>query len=240
MTKKRFILLGWRVALLLWITLTLWPVTYGITRLLQAVLLVGLWIGMIVIWWHKRWVGWSLLSSIGLCAVFLLLPGREFASAQLRVRYVKELQSYSGVRYVWGGENCFGIDCSGLVRRAAFQTLWKQSLLTLNPGLSREAIEFWWHDASARALAGEHRNQTMRLLESSSIIDLDSSRLLPGDLAVTSDGVHVLAYLGGGEWIEADPDVGRVVSIQAGKGSSDANSWLRVPVTILRWRFLAD
>ena len=141
---------------------------------------------------------------------------------------------------MWGGENGLGIDCSGLVRRALVLALWQEGLWSFNPRLAREAIVLWWHDASARELAGDYRGQTRFLFASSSIMDLDSARLMPGDLAVTSDGVHVLAYLEGGQWIEADPGLGRVVTLHADNKAHDVNTWLKEPVNIVRWRRLTD
>ncbi len=58
-----------------------------------------------------------------------------------------------------------------------------------------------------------------------------------GDLAVTDSGVHVLVYVGNGEWIEANPDDGRAV-VNKAEGSSRA--YFSTPVTILRWWILRD
>lgn len=69
-----------------------------------------------------------------------------------------------------------------------------------------------------------------------SIILLLSLFLLPGDLAVTSDGVHIMAYLGNEQWFEADPAFGEVVILR--KGESD--QWLQTSVELLRWRCLGN
>ena len=56
-------------------------------------------------------------------------------------------------------------------------------------------------------------------------------------MAVTSNGVHVLAYVGDSTWIEADPSalVGyKVVQIKA----PTSNAWFNTPVHIVRWRRL--
>ena len=37
---------------------------------------------------------------------------------------------------------------------------------------------------------------------------------MPGDIAVTASGVHVLACLGASEWIEADPNLKKVLIVQ--------------------------
>ena len=128
--------------------------------------------------------------------------------------------------------------CSGLVRRAWIHTLWKEGVLTANPRLIREAASLWWNDASARALASHHRQQTRFVAEVEALAPSKTSRFLPGDLAVTMDGVHVLAYLGDDKWIEADPDLGRVVLLPISTPSADSNVWLKVPVRVVRWTLL--
>lgn len=60
--------------------------------------------------------------------------------------------------------------------------------------------------------------------------------LVPGDLAVTNNGVHILAYIGDGQWIQADPSIGKVATLS---GRNDDNTWFRVPVTTHRWQMLA-
>ena len=105
----------------------------------------------------------------------------------------------------------------------------------MNPRLTRFALSLWWHDASAEALGQEYRQQTKYLFATSSINELDQNKVMPGDIAVTASGVHVLACLGGGEWIEADPHFGKVVII---KLPAEKNPWFQEPVKILRWREL--
>ena len=58
-----------------------------------------------------------------------------------------------------------------------------------------------------------------------------------GDLAVTSDGIQVLAYVGSQRWIEADPDEMKVITVRA---PAMAFRWFNVPVDIVRWRQLED
>ncbi len=66
---------------------------------------------------------------------------------------------------------------------------------------------------------------------------LQLDQLAPGDIAVTPDGVHVLAYLGDGEWMEADPGLGKVIRARV---PADDNPWFKAPVQVLRWRELED
>jgi hypothetical protein len=228
----------WRICLLAWLTLTLWPVAYGVTRLLQVLLFAIVWAGALAFWWRHRWLRLSLLLPVGVVLGFGLLPGRRADPDALRLRYVAGLRTFEGVRYVWGGENGMGIDCSGLVRRAWFNALWREAFASANPGLLREAARIWWNDSSARALAAGHQRRTFAVREFDSIASRQPAEFLPGDLAVTADGVHVLASLGEGLWIEADPGLKKVVVLpQPGEGG--VNIWLNVPVTMVRWSLLS-
>jgi cell wall-associated NlpC family hydrolase len=61
----------------------------------------------------------------------------------------------------------------------------------------------------------------------------DAQDLRPGDLAVTTSGSHVLAYLGQNQWIEADPDIMRVHIVDL-KTSPIAGQ----EVLLVTWRWL--
>jgi hypothetical protein len=174
--------------------------------------------------------------GIGIPVAALALPGRPFSRAALRKSSVDVLRSFEGTRYVWGGEARLGIDCSGLVRQALIRASLKQGLASLNGDLVRGAAKLWWFDSSARALRDGYRGETIRLLKASSVNAAPIEQLLAGDFAVTSDGIHVLAYLGGHRWIEADPEIGRVVTVE----TPNSYPWFAVPVHIVRWRALTD
>lgn len=173
------------------------------------------------------------LLSLGILIVgFLLFLGRNSDTQHLRNAYLRSLQTYKGTRYIWGGENKLGIDCSGLVRAGLIKANVEQGLLSLNPKLARFGLSLWWHDCSAKALGEEYRGLTRRITSSPSINLLDNSQIQPGDIAVTTSGVHVLAFLGNDEWIEADPDLKKVVIV---KTPSKDNPWFDEPVQIMRW-----
>lgn len=226
----------WSAALAFLIALTLFPVSYRITRLVTVVLSCILWFGLIALVWQRPLLRFLLLAITALTATFLALPSRGIPSAAaLRADYIAGLQRYDGVTYYWGGESSLGIDCSGLIRRGLIDALLRRGVRTLDPGLVREAIGLWWNDCTASALGEQHRGLTVRLLDTPSVNELDHSRVLPGDLAVTHNGVHIMAYLGERRWIEADPMAGKVITLAA---PTHDNEWFRTPMTIVRWRIL--
>lgn len=104
----------------------------------------------------------------------------------------------------------------------------------MNPGLIREAFLIWWFDASAKELGNGYSQRTHRILDAPTVRAIDQVQLQPGDLAVVSQGVHVLAYLGNGQWIEADPGVRRVIELSV----KDKNAWLDTRPVVVRWTAL--
>lgn len=141
--------------------------------------------------------------------LFIALPGRRVRDTEaLRGIYVSKLKSYDGTRYVWGGENHLGIDCSGLVRIGLADALFEYGLRHLDPSALRSGFHLWWRDSNAVDL-GRPASVLTTLLGDGALTTLSAGRnQLAGDLAVTQAGSHVLACLGGGVWIEAEPGVG--------------------------------
>lgn len=178
----------------------------------------------------------ALLAPITLAAVCLLLPSREASPTTLRADYVTMLKAYGHARYVWGGESPLGIDCSGLVRKGM---VWGQiinGIRTFNGGPIRDGVWLWWTDFTAKALQDGYRNLAVPLFKSESVNKADQNSLAEGDLAVTSDGIHVMVYIGDRTWMEADPDLKRVVQ----QTVPAQNRWFRVPVTLMRWQVLRE
>ena len=64
---------------------------------------------------------------------------------------------------------------------------------------------------------------------------MDCTKLIPGDLAVTQNGIHVLVYLGKSCWIQAAPETGCVKIFIIGR---DKSVWFNVPVETYRWTTL--
>lgn len=180
-------------------------------------------------------IGFVCLSAV--FVISIVIGDREVDEAAFRNSFVDELRKQVGKTYVWGGEGFAGVDCSGLPRRAFRIACWKRGFLDLNPGLWRLAIQNWAFDASASAMKEEYRGETRNLgVEAASISTLNSNKVAPGDLAVTENGIHMLAYLGENRWIQADPGRGLVIIEDA---RTSENHWLNTPVEFLSWSILA-
>jgi hypothetical protein len=119
------------------------------------------------------------LSLTVLAIAFLAFPSRNYDHDKLRQSYADHLRSYEGTRYVWGGENILGVDCSGLVRTALIKASFQQGIVTANPGLVRFSLSLWWHDSTAKALGEEYRNQTEHVLNAKRSMNLGKTRLHP-------------------------------------------------------------
>jgi hypothetical protein len=202
-------------------------------QLLGGGLLVA---GVLVMVWRWRATRYAALGLAFAGAALFTLPGRAVNQPELRSRYVAALKSFDETPYVWGGESTRGIDCSGLARRAWREALWQEGLATMNGALLRAALGQWLTDASARDLAQGNQGATIPLGTGDTTLEkFDPAKVLPGDLAITTDGVHMLVALGGTDWIEADPGLGRVLVLEI---CCDESPWFTRPVRLYRWALL--
>lgn len=234
--SRRTALLLWWAGLLWLLAINLYPVSLGITRAAGAVLAGVLLVGLLALCWRYRFLRWTLLVFSGVVALFVSLPGREeYDRFALREEVVRALQRYEGVRYVWGGENFLGIDCSGLIRRGTIDGTFIYGLRSLNPLLVRRAVSFWWRDKSAREMLTGAGGLARKVAEEKSLVVLNDKNLHPGDFAVTDKGVHAMAYIGDHIWLEADPVEGRVIRVNA---RATKNQWFQQPIDVLRWRVM--
>lgn len=213
------------------IGLWVYPVETTVTR---AALLVAICAGFVsaaAIFRKRRLARLAFAVIAGLVVLPLAMPGRDVNVGRLRERYVSALRSYDGTLYVWGGEGRLGIDCSGLPRKAYRDALLAEGLTTLNGRLVRECFLLWWFDANANGFTQGHRGYLTSLGIAGPIRDVEPT-LQPGDIAVTVPPVHVLVYLGDGQWIQADPGPGKVFI--TGREDNKGNGRESV-VTAYRW-----
>lgn len=233
-SKKTLAVLCWAALWLVLLLLIEYPIKDRVLRFMTIADILLIWILPLCHWGNLKVVRYAFWGVLALAAFYFLGPARAFDTATLRREYVNALKSFTGTRYIWGGENHRGIDCSGLVRAGLIQTNLKVGLRSGNPALIRESLWLWWHDAPAKSLAEGYDGRSSLILKADSINELDPSRVLPGDFAVTSKGVHALAYLGNKVWIEADPGpYDKVIMV---KVPSKKIAWVDIPVRIMRWK----
>jgi hypothetical protein len=194
----------------------------------------GLALTLLGLAWRRRFLRLGLVCVLIAIVLLFCLPGRTWDWREIRGRYTDNLRSYEGAAYVWGGESRSGIDCSGLPRRAYRDALLAEGLRTFNPALTRLWLDQWWNDAGAKAM-GEGANGRMVQLPTVDAHTSDQG-LEPGDVAVVNRATHVVVYLGDGRWIEANPEMGKVIVHDA---RTEGRSFLGVSPRLFRWRELA-
>ena len=231
--KRQKIYLWWCITWFIFILLLIYPISYGAIRLATVLSGILIWTGCIYLSWQKKSIRVFCISLTVIISLLLIAPSRPVDVISLRDSYIQALKTYEGTRYVWGGENKIGIDCSGLVRQGLIKANLTQGITFLNPGMVRKGIELWWYDTSAESLRDGYRNLTTKLLEANSINEIDHTKIIKGDLAVTADGKHILAYLGDKTWIEADPGYKKVIKVTI---PDPKNYWFTIPLYALQWQ----
>lgn len=101
-----------------WLLTAAWPVSSMFTRAGPVLAFCLAVVTFVVNGWRHLWLRSFTLFLIGICGVFAFMPPRAHPSTILkRQEFARALRCYEGVSYLWGGENCIAIDCSGLIRR---------------------------------------------------------------------------------------------------------------------------
>ncbi len=211
------------------------PINRRSTNLLFIATILALWACSIILSWKNKMLRLILFILPVILFSLLNLNGREIDKEVIRSEYIKSLVKYDGTKYVWGGETSLGIDCSGLVRRGLIDTYIRLGFLNASPQYIRKGIYLWYNDLSAEAIGNEYNNLTVKILSNQILNNIDHEKIREGDIMVTENGVHTMAYIGNGNWIQADPSEHKVI---IEKAPNDNNSWYKTPSKILRWKEL--
>lgn len=237
--SSRQLLVGLWIALIMAL-LFLWyfPVVSFTSRIALLTVAFLLIVESVILVWKRRALRWGFLAFCAIAMGFILLPSDPGkGQPNLRALYSEALASYSGCPYVWGGEGRFGIDCSGLVRRGLEDAFVRHGFRTMNPYWIRQSVSLWWHDTTAQMLGTGYGGRTREVTMCRKLNDLDHSILLPGDLAVSPSGIHVMVYLGNQTWIEADPAEGKVLKFTI---PNEKNGYGASPMRIMRWTIFGE
>jgi len=208
------------------------PINRKSTNLLLITSLIALWMYIIFLSRKIKALNFTFILLPFILFFLLSLNGPTIDKEVIRTEYVKSLKKYDGTKYLWGGENSLGIDCSGLVRRGLIDTYIRLGISNFSPQYIRKGLYLWFNDMSAEALGNEYKNQTVLILSDQTLNTLDYGKIKEGDIMVTANGVHTMAYIGNQEWIQADPTEHKVIILKA---PNENNSWYKTPSNILRW-----
>jgi hypothetical protein len=232
---RKFLIVIWLGLwpLLFWCLWT--PIPFSALKIGASIALCGLWIGAPLLFPRTRPLA-AISAMLALTLVFW--PARPDSPRVLSREYGTALQNYGGTRYLWGGENGRGIDCSGLVRRGMIDALLQRGWQTQNPSLWREAAVIWWRDCSAREMKNGYSGRLEQRFEAPSLNGIDTSLLQTGDLAVMRSGVHVLAFVGEKGWIQADPNLSNGGDKVIFTRAPSKNGWFSQRAVICRWKIL--
>lgn len=234
LTNMRLRLIFFLTCLGLFALVIIIPYRTSLIRVGMLALCCLAWAGLMALTSKRRVLRIGLIAATALFALFLATnrSGNPDSDA-LRRRFVERLRDYDGVRYVYGGENHRGVDCSGLVRAALVRALLDRGVASLDSAMLRSAFTLWWRDTNAIQLGKGANGFTLPIGDGSPMPMRAAQNVRPGDLAVTTSGSHVLAYLGDHRWIEADPDVARVQIIDL-----DTSHIADQEVLLVTWRWL--
>jgi hypothetical protein len=236
--KRRYLWRGWGIAVAISVALLACPLRITLIRLGIIALGAIAWFGFLFLEWRRVWLRITIAALTLLLAGLILLPSHSrIDPVELRRIYVQQLRNYDKTIYVYGGETRLGIDCSGLVRAAMVQALRNYGIKAHDSTTLRSSFHLWWFDSSATDLGKAHSRDTIQIGNGDFAKLSDHETILPGDLAVTESGSHVLAYLGDETWIEAEPSVGRThIFTLSGQFAPLAGEQVR----FVRWRWLTE
>ena len=195
---------------------------------LYELALIGIIVGW-AIWFVRHNRKWLYLLAAVIFLPFLPLINQTAKdNIVLQKYYVDYLRSYEGVKYVWGGEGCFGIDCSGLPRSAFIKANFKYAYFHFKGKALRKALWLWWFDASAKEMFNGYKGAMIVEQKFYKIKDLRTD-VQPGDIA--TNGSHVMVYLSASEIIQSDPDRNLVI---IDKLPAEIH-WYRMDVNLVKW-----
>lgn len=219
------------------IILIMHPINRFSIKITTLGLFILLFISILALFWKKKIIRFTVIGIVAASGIFLSVTGPGVSKEIIRKEYISSLKKYEGVKYLWGGENSYGIDCSGLVRKGLIDTFFKLGFKEFSPQYIRQALYIWFYDSSAEALRDGYREYTVPIMKDITLNSLEHSKIVEGDIMVTENCVHTMVYIGNNFWIQADPGKGKVIIEMA---PSKDNVWYDSKSRIVRWKALAE
>jgi hypothetical protein len=189
----------------------------------------GAWLAVLARRRAWRWVAAALI----LAPLVPLASPRAIDRTALADGYLARLRAYEGTTYLWGGEGGLGIDCSGLPRRAMLGALLAQAYGRASGPALAAAGDLLWHDASARTMLAGYGGR-MRAIGGERRLNQQQGDAQPGDVVITTNGIHAMVHLDAATIIQAEPGAGWVIVERLPTDSP----WYEQPAQVLRWRLL--
>lgn len=174
--------------------------------------------------------------------VFLVITWYRLASKPpdkklLASLYVSRVSAHVGQGYRTNGETKGALDDSGLARSGFWQAMLIEGAREVNPNLiGANFWRFWLRDLNTRDILVGKYGYTTVVEVAPKVEGYASRELAVGDMAVMTDRMEVMVYCGGGRWVFASRNDGKVVQISDRMDSSRPE--FHTKVVIVRWWML--
>lgn len=210
-----------------------YPINNIITRIVLLTAIFVIIMILFVMFYRYKFFFLLYLYIVSFLFFFIVLGTKTTIWENFNEDYIQNLLTYNDVNYVLWWEWLFGMDCSWLVRHAMVISLIKEWIRNYNWYDIMKWFKLWWSDFDVDAMLSNEYNRFIDIWVADSINKINHEFIKPWDLAII-DWVHVMAYVWGRQWIQADPEIWKVIVLK----TPTSNKWFNLSVKIIRWNDL--